>query len=267
MADYGGNNSHPNAFSNKVIQHLEDIAGKPLIFRVGGNTQNSAVYYPDQVEAIIDPFDSISSSQPMHSYIGPAFMQSFQNYPEGTKYIFDIRLPGLNFYNLDHETLFGVGDGLSQCVLEANAAYNAIGENLYGFEIGNEVDGNPAVNLGKMVCQLDFEDYVDQWNEYATAISQNLTGRDTMSIFQGCEFEAPRNVWSSTACNIKNAEENGMRSNKAKSVADHEYMGAACDYTGVGPTIETTIFDRMNMLKRVWYHDYLGNATKESGLP
>ncbi|KAJ6023654.1 hypothetical protein N7540_004451 [Penicillium herquei] len=88
-----------------------------------------------------------------------------------------------------------------------------------------------------------------------------------MSIFQGCAFEAPRNVWSSTAWNVENAEGDGMRSNKAKSVADHEYMGAACDYTGIGPTIETTKFDRTNMLKRVWYHDYLGNATKESEIP
>ncbi|KAJ5727063.1 hypothetical protein N7493_004883 [Penicillium malachiteum] len=243
MADYGGNDRYPNTFSNKVIQNLEDIAGKPPIFRVGGSTQHSAVYYPDQVEAIIEQFDSISSSQPRHSYIGPAFMQSFQNFPESTKFIF-----GLNFYNPENETLFDVGDGILQCVVEANAVYNAIGENLYGFEIGNE-------------------DYVDQWNEYAIAISQNLTGKDSLAIFQGCVFEAPRNVWSSTAWNFENAEGDGMRSNKAKSVADHEYMGAACDYTGVGPTIETTIFDRMNMLKRVWYHDYLGNVTKDSGIP
>jgi hypothetical protein len=43
-------------------------------------------------------------------------------------------------------------------------------------------------------------------------------------------------------------------------------MGANCDYTGVGPTIETTLFNRTNMLSRVWYHDYLGNATKYSGI-
>jgi hypothetical protein len=44
-------------------------------------------------------------------------------------------------------------------------------------------------------------------------------------------------------------------------------MGANCDYTGVGPTIETSLFDRTNMLSRVWYHDYLGNATEGSGIP
>jgi hypothetical protein len=44
-------------------------------------------------------------------------------------------------------------------------------------------------------------------------------------------------------------------------------MGANCHYTGVGPTIETSIFDRTNVLSRVWYHDYLGNETAKSGIP
>ena len=43
-------------------------------------------------------------------------------------------------------------------------------------------------------------------------------------------------------------------------------MGANCHYTGAGPTIEDTLFDRTNMLSRVWYHDYLGNATASSGI-
>ncbi|KJK63417.1 hypothetical protein P875_00033690 [Aspergillus parasiticus SU-1] len=57
-----------------------------------------------------------------------------------------------------------------------------------------------------------------------------------------------------------------MGSDKTKAVADHEYMGANCHYSGAGPTIETTLFDRTNMLSRVWYHDYLGNATANSGI-
>lgn len=43
-------------------------------------------------------------------------------------------------------------------------------------------------------------------------------------------------------------------------------MGANCHYSGIGPTIATTLFDRSNMLSRVWYHEYLGNATAHSGI-
>lgn len=66
------------------------------------------------------------------------------------------------------------------------------------------------------------QDYVDEWNEYAKAISKNLTGSDSLQIFQGCAFEAPRHLDSSEDWNVANAEADGMRSNMAKAVADHE---------------------------------------------
>lgn len=43
-------------------------------------------------------------------------------------------------------------------------------------------------------------------------------------------------------------------------------MGANCHYSGVGPTIATALFNRNNMLSRVWYHEYLANATAHSGI-
>nr|AQW38601.1 beta-glucuronidase [Talaromyces pinophilus] len=261
MADYAGNNTNPNKFSRQVVQNLYDISGTYPIFRVGGSTQNSAVYFPNQTDvAIIAPFQSEASDQPSHSFIGPKFMESFQQFPEGTRYIY-----GLNFFQSENETLFNVGDGLDQCVLEAYAAYTALGESLYGFEIGNEVNSWPGGS--RRPANWTLQNYVDQWNQYATAISQNLTGKDSMQLFQGCAFIAPRDVSDNiTIWNVEHAEMDGMHSNKAKTVADHDYMGANCHYTGAGPTIETSLFNRTNMLSRIWYHDYLGNATADSGI-
>jgi hypothetical protein len=71
-----------------VVQNLYDISGAYPIFRVGGSTQNSAVYYPNQTEAIIDPFNSVASDQPSKSMLGPAWMQSFRQFPKGTSYIY-----------------------------------------------------------------------------------------------------------------------------------------------------------------------------------
>ncbi|KAI0140536.1 hypothetical protein GGR57DRAFT_487880 [Xylariaceae sp. FL1272] len=259
MADYAGNDSYPNTFSKQVVQNLKDISGEYPIFRVGGGTQNSAVYYPDQTEAILDPFGSDASDQPSHSFLGPAWFESFKQFPEGTKYIY-----GLNFYNPTNETLFDVGDGFDQCILEAAAAYDALGDSLYAFEIGNEVDGWPGGS--RRPANWTLQSYVRQWNQYATAISQNLTGSNAARLFQGCAFEAPRHVWNRSDWNVLNAELDGMRSDKAVTVSDHDYMGANCHYTGVGPTTESSLFNRTNMLSRVWYHDYLGNATADSGV-
>lgn len=66
------------------------------------------------------------------------------------------------------------------------------------------------------------QSYVTQWNQYATAISQNLTSVDAMPLFQGAAFEAPRRVGNRTYWNVQNANLDGMRSNKAKTVSDHE---------------------------------------------
>jgi hypothetical protein len=52
---------------------------------------------------------------------------------------------GLNFFNAVNETLFNVGNGLDQCILEAHTAYTGLGDSLYAFEIGNEVDGVPSL--------------------------------------------------------------------------------------------------------------------------
>ncbi|KAJ3561063.1 hypothetical protein NPX13_g9090 [Xylaria arbuscula] len=200
--------------------------------------------------------------------LGPAFMESFRQLPAGTNHDeganSGLGCAGLNFFNPENETLFDVGDGLAQCVLEANAAYKALGDSLYAFEIGNEVDGWPGGQ--RRPENWTIQSYVTQWNQYATAISQSLTGTDAARLFQGCAFEAPRHVDNRTQWNVQNAELDGMRSNKAKTISDHDYMGANCHYTGVGPTIEANLFDRSNMLSRVWYHDYLGNATSESGI-
>ena len=41
------------------------------------------MYYPNQTEAIIDPFDSVASDQPSYSMIGPTLQ-----FPKGTQYIY-----------------------------------------------------------------------------------------------------------------------------------------------------------------------------------
>lgn len=65
---------------------------------------------------------------------------------------------------------------------------------------------------------------MDQWNEYATAISRNLTGKDAAKLFQGCAFQAPRHLNDRTDWNVQNAELDGMGSDKTKAVADHEVI-------------------------------------------
>lgn len=110
-----------------MLQNLKDISGSFPIIRAGGSTQNRAVYYPNQTEALNETFTNPGDDQPSALTIGPAWLESFQQFPNGTQYIY-----GLNFYN--------GSSGLDQTVLEAIPAVKDIGTALYAFEIGNEVD-------------------------------------------------------------------------------------------------------------------------------
>ena len=123
------NNSQPNNFSVKMLQNLADISGEYPILRIGGATQNFAVWDPNQTVALTETFAYTGADQPIALTIGPAWLQSFQVFPEGVRYIY-----GLSFMN-------GTS-GFEQTLLEANASFKALRDSIYAYEIGNEVDGN-----------------------------------------------------------------------------------------------------------------------------
>lgn len=117
-----------------MLQNLGDIAGSYPIIRAGGTTQNRNTYVANQTEALIARFSTPGADQPASLTVGPAWFESFQQFPDGTKYIY-----GLNFYDGD--------EGMAQAVLQAGAAYRGIGKDLYAFEIGNEVNCMQSLNI------------------------------------------------------------------------------------------------------------------------
>ncbi|KAK6077438.1 glycoside hydrolase family 79 protein [Seiridium cupressi] len=185
MLDFAGNNSAPNKYSIQLLQNLADISGAYPIIRAGGTTQNRATFVANQTQALIQKFSSSDADQPSSLTIGPTWVESFQQFPEGIKYIY-----GLNFY--DGEV------GLDQTVLEATSAFEGLGNSLYAFEIGNEVDGDTS----------------------------------------------------------------GM----TKTVADHDYMGSACEDTTKVATIEYNLLNHTHTTSIAYYHDYLGNVSAEAGM-
>lgn len=120
--------SNPNALSYKLLQNLYELSGAHPIIRAGGTTQNRALYKANQSTALIEKFSASSPDQPSSLTIGPAWLESFQTFPQGTKYIY-----GLNFYD--------GAIGLQETLDEAIPAWNALGNSIYAFEVGNEVDG------------------------------------------------------------------------------------------------------------------------------
>lgn len=111
-----------------MLQNLKDISGSAVPIRVGGTTANHGIWSPNQKEAIIQNFAVPGADQPANVTWGPAYLESFKTFPNGTKYTV-----GVTF---DSDTV-----GEEATVAEAKAFYDSIGSDLYAMEVGNEFDG------------------------------------------------------------------------------------------------------------------------------
>src|SRR5664279_1690707 len=93
-----GNDSMPNTFSNNLLNNLGNFTGTKPYIRVGGNTQDYALYNPSLATAIngtINP--ARSADYPTTIFIGPSYFQSYNTWPD-VKFIhgFNLGLGGKN---------------------------------------------------------------------------------------------------------------------------------------------------------------------------
>ncbi|KAJ7835861.1 hypothetical protein B0H13DRAFT_2240055 [Mycena leptocephala] len=254
MQDYAGNNTNPNKFSAQLLQNLQDISGAYPMIRAGGSTQNRAVFVPNQTEAVILRFSHPTDDQPAGLTIGPAWMQAFQQFPEGTRYIY-----GLTFYDFN-DTLIGGRNGIDETVAEAELAYGAIKDDLFAFEIGNEVDGWTCTS--RRPCNWTVETYVAQWQEYAAAIQEHLN--TSAPLIQGCVFEAPSHIGFNATpfWNVENAVRFGMNASVAKTLADHDTNSISCQgAAGVSDVfaaalwgVDYVLYTATLKVARLYYH-------------
>lgn len=78
-----GNHSSPNTFSNNLLNNLADFQGTKPYIRVGGNTQDYALYnasLPYAVNGTIQP--AISVDYPTKVQIGPSYFESYSTWPD-----------------------------------------------------------------------------------------------------------------------------------------------------------------------------------------
>ncbi|KAB2571861.1 Beta-glucuronidase [Lasiodiplodia theobromae] len=257
MKDYAGNLSHPNTLSNKLLQNLFEASGSYPLTRIGGTTQNKNIWIQNQTEALIEIFESPGDDQPTSLSVGPSWLESFQTFPNGTRYIY-----GLNFIEGDA--------GIEQDVLQASSVAESLGESLYAFEIGNEFDAFPINRSDNWSLEL----YVDEWMHHATAIEDNITATQDESarpLFQAGVFAADPELpmqgdtpWTAEAALQQGIAETGL----VKSWSDHTYMGAICGLPGQEtPTLEGTVLNRTNMLERMKTHEEQADYCAAHGVP
>ncbi|OTB04492.1 glycoside hydrolase family 79 protein [Hypoxylon sp. CI-4A] len=155
--DFAGNKSNPNNFSNNLLENLGALAGIKPYIRVGGNTQDFAIYNSELTVALNGTYnDSLSIDYPTKLEIGSAYFESYDTWPN-VKFSHGFNLGG-NHDDRQWETLLQT----------AALACKALGKDkLYLWEYGNEPDlFTPAVRPS----DYNESDYVAEWLNGTRAI-------------------------------------------------------------------------------------------------
>ncbi|KAI1766682.1 glycoside hydrolase family 79 protein [Hypoxylon sp. FL1150] len=163
--DFAGNISNPNDYSNNLLENLGSLAGIKPYIRVGGNTQDYAIYNPELTIAINGTYnDTRSPDYPTTIEIGPAYFESYSTWPH-VRYSHGFNLGG-NHDDRQWETL-----------LETTAiACKTLGKDkLYMWEYGNEPDLYATSSQGPVrPSNYNESDYVAEWLNGTRAIKSVL---------------------------------------------------------------------------------------------
>lgn len=126
--EFAGNFSMPNKFTDNLLNNIGAIQGSKPYLRVGGNTQDYALYNASLKTQINGTYDySRSKDYPTIIFIGPSFFESYQT------------LPGVKFSHGFNLAKALTPDGWQTLLDTAPLACKAIGKDrFYGYEYGNE---------------------------------------------------------------------------------------------------------------------------------
>ncbi|KAF7527008.1 hypothetical protein G7054_g10578 [Neopestalotiopsis clavispora] len=158
-----------NTFASTLLGHIKDVTGKAPPIRVGGNTADQTYIH--------DTLPTGNSSLPLPSLpnvtqfnITPEWYTTWSDYfPEGTDLIYT-----LNFNN----NASAWADGVAQ----AQAVHEALGDKLFMFEAGNEIDH--FIHKGWRNSSWGVQMYLEQF--------RNLTGQITNSDWYKSAEKQPK---------------------------------------------------------------------------
>ncbi|KAL2012885.1 hypothetical protein VTN00DRAFT_410 [Thermoascus crustaceus] len=162
--DFAGNLSYPNRFSNQLLDNLAEIQGKKPLIRVGGNTQDYALFDPTLKTATNGTvIPSRSPDYPYILYIGPSYFESYLTWPS-TKFIHGFNLGKNGSEGLD--SVLGTVPHVCKALEGGKLAY---------WELGNEPDLFKTSSQG-IVRPSDWteNDYVNEWLSRTRAIRRAM---------------------------------------------------------------------------------------------
>ena len=161
--DFAGNLSSPNTFSNNLLNNLGHFTGIKPYIRVGGNTQDYAVFNKSLDTALVGIVDPAKSPDyPTTITIGPKYFESYLTWPD-THFI--------------HGFDLGRNSSIARQGLIDSVAYacKALRGKLAYWELGNEPDLYKTSAQGPVRPSTWHEqDYANEWLHWTRALKVAL---------------------------------------------------------------------------------------------
>ena len=153
-----GNYSSPNTFSDTLLNNIGNISGTKPYIRVGGNSQDMAIYDAALPTATKVTWVQSPSMHPEDISIGPSFFEGYSSFP-GSKFI--------HGFNMRNATSAAAG---WQSLLDTvPVACKALEGRLLWWEYGNEPDLYPRPSSA-----WNDTTYVADWRNGTAAIQKQI---------------------------------------------------------------------------------------------
>ncbi|KAI2783739.1 glycoside hydrolase family 79 protein [Daldinia loculata] len=250
--DFAGNKSNPNDFSNNLLDNLGAFSGIKPYIRVGGNTQDFAIYNSELTIALNGTYNlSRSADYPTTIEIGPSYFESYSTWPN-VKFSHGFNLGG----NHDDRQW----DTLLQTV---PLACKALGKDkLYLWEYGNEPD-----LFASAVRASDYNEsnYVSEWLNGTRAIRSVLeTSCPDLLNNATYGYLAPSFAGTTNHLNAPRTWADGINADgDIKLFSSHNYISGA---ETLGVTLQNTLMNHTKTTLSVSAHT-AENATIQPGIP
>ncbi|KAF2740457.1 beta-glucuronidase [Polyplosphaeria fusca] len=250
--DFAGSKSNPNTFSDNLLNNLKDFQGTKPNIRVGGNTQDYAIFDANLNVATNGTYiPSISNDYPRILSIGPSFFDSYTTWPDVSF------VHGFNLAKNDSAAA-------TSLVKSAADACKAItGDRLLYWEMGNEPDLFKTSAQGIMRPSSWSEtDYIKEWQAKVASVEQSL--RDSCGNSAVVRWLAPSFAGTSNSLDAVKAWKTGLNSaGKMARFSSHNYIGGA---TQPGVTLAGTLMNHTKTVASVGNHNKEQANLKAAGM-
>ncbi|KAI9668250.1 MAG: hypothetical protein M1821_001070 [Bathelium mastoideum] len=259
--DFAGNISHPNTFSNNLLNNIGNFTGTKPFIRVGGNTQDYAIFnssLPVATVGIIQP--NLSTDYPTILTFGPAYFESYTTWPD-TRF--------------SHGFNLGRNSTAARTALLDSVPYacEALGQDgrLNVWELGNEPDLYKTSAQGIIrPASWTEQDYVNEW--------LNLTGQIKETMAQNCSnlttaeeylYMAPSFAGTGNSLDPIRTWEDGLDNDRdIEYISSHNYIGGA---TQPGVTLQGTLMNHSMTVASVAHQlnesRLLAGLNESAGIP